>query len=111
MLGSRRGGSGECLDAQRRNTYDLVGAGGDTDSCLINSRQDFAADAVFQAADVVGPAEEANGELHPVVGDAQIDTRSDIGGFDEEALFKAIELRLGEVGDLGYCKSNTMDAM
>ena len=70
MLSTLRGG-GAVFDANGRQANNVVGAGSDADFGLLESGEDVAADLVLQVADVVSGAEEADGELDPVVGDAE----------------------------------------
>ena len=94
-------GGGAVFNPNGRKADDVIGAGSDANAGTFESGKDVAADFVFDFADLVRRAEEADGEFDPVVGDAEKDAGRDVGGLDEEALLEAIELGLGKVGDFG----------
>jgi hypothetical protein len=83
------GGTREGIfDADGRESDDVVGAGGDSDTGLFEGGEHFAADLVLESADVVRAAKKADGELDPVVGEAVEDARANVGRFNEELSFR-----------------------
>src|SRR5579872_7568761 len=96
------------FNPDRRDSDDLIGAGGDADSGGVQAVHDLAADLVFQGADVVGVDQEADRELDPVVSDAHEAAGLNVGGFYEEALFDSVELWSGEIG---YVLSMAVDGV
>ena len=88
------------LDFEGWETNDLVGAGGYADLGAVEVVDDLAAHAVFDAAYVVVLTEEADGELDPVVGEAHVDARLDVDGFDGEFGFEDLHGGFRDVTDL-----------
>ncbi len=62
----------------RRHLDDRIRAGGNTDLRLLQSRDDVAADSIFEASDAVIRGEKPHSQFEPVVSESIIDCRIEV---------------------------------